>query len=45
MTNATDSLLLAHFYPQELLIESVSTTDNDIDIKMRSQTQKCNCPC
>ena len=44
MTNATDSLSLAQFYPHDLLIESVFTTENEIDIKMRSQTSKCNCP-
>lgn len=44
MTTAKNNLSLAQFYPHDLLIESVLTTDNEIDIKMRSQTPKCNCP-
>ena len=45
MTNAVaNSLPLAQFYPQNLLIESVLAEDNEIHIKMHSQTPKCNCP-
>ena len=45
MTNAVaNSLPLAQFYPQNLMIESVLVEDNEIHIKMHSQTPKCNCP-
>ena len=44
MTNDLNSLPLAHFYPQNLLITSVLTENDVIHIEMRSQTKKCNCP-
>ena len=44
MTNDLNSLPLAHFYPQNLLIKSVLTENDVIHIEMRSQTKKCNCP-
>lgn len=44
MTNDLNSLPLAQFYPQNLLIKSVLTENDVIHIEMRSQTKKCNCP-
>lgn len=44
MTNDLNSLPLAQFYPQKLLIKSVLTENDVIHIEMRSQTKKCNCP-
>ena len=44
MTNDLNSLPLAQFYPQNLLITSVLTENDVIHIEMRSQTKKCNCP-
>ena len=44
MTDATNSLSLSQFYPQNLLIESVLVEDKEIHIKMRSHTKRCNCP-
>lgn len=44
MTDITNSLSLDQFYPQNLLIESVFSENNEIHIIMRSQTKKCNCP-
>ena len=39
MTDATNSLSLSQFYPQNLLIESVLVEDKEIHIKMRSHTK------
>lgn len=44
MTNDLNSLPLAQFYPQNLLIKSVLTENDVIHIEMRSQTKECNCP-
>ena len=42
MTNDLNSLPLAQFYPQNLLIKSVLTENDVIHIEMRSQTKACN---
>ncbi len=39
MTDTTNSLSLAQFYPQNLLIKSILNEDNEIHITMRSQTK------
>ena len=39
MTNDLNSLPLAQFYPQNLLIKSVLTENDVIHIEMRSQTK------
>ena len=44
MSNATNSLLMSQFYPENLPIQSIYDDDDVINIILRSTTKICNCP-